>query len=287
MVRVRYFRILAAALLMTNVFAAWAAEQKIGIEIGIAPFLPVKTLVQNYAPLRDYLQSRLHEPVTIVSAPDYLSYYQRIQKHEYPIIIAPANSAYLAWAESAYVPLLQPLVYTRPVVVILKDQKLNKISDLHGKTIAMPDALAVVSMQGLQMLREAGLEPGRGVTVKNMQNHSVAVNHVITGEVAAAIVSDRAILQMPASIRENIKTAYTWEKGAAPGIVYLGSPDMPRERLEQISKAIFEFARDTPEGSKLMNDMGYGGLIPAGPETLRPLAPYGALLKEAISSKPW
>jgi len=233
-----YFRILAATLPMLHACATWAVEQKVGFEIGIAPFLPVKTLVQNYAPLRDYLQNRLNVPVTIVSAPDYKTYYKCIQKHDYPIIIAAANSAYLAWSESAYIPLLKPLVYTRPVVVISKDKTLNKLTELRGKSVAMSDVLAIVSMQGLQMLRAAGLEPEHDVTIRNMQNHSAAVNYVITGAVAAAIVSDRAIMQMPASVREQIKIAYAWDKAAAPGIVYMGSPDMPRDRLELIGKAI-------------------------------------------------
>lgn len=284
MVRITCFKILAAALLTLNAMATCASEQKPGIEIGIAPFLPVKTLVQNYAPLRDFLQSRLNEPVTIVSAPDYKTYYKRIQNRDYQIIITTASSAYLAWADYAYVPLLQPLNFTQPVVVVAKYQAFRQLSDLRGKTIAMSDATAVVSMQGLQMLREAGLEPERNVSMKNLQNHSVAVNHVIAGEVAAAIVSDRAIMQMPASVREQIKIVYTWGKGAAPGIVYLGSPDMPRDRLEKIKKTILEFAQATPEGVKLMADMGYGGLQIIGPDDLLPLAPYGALLKKALSN---
>ena len=100
MVKVTYFRIFAASLLMLHLGCVYAAEQQTGIEIGIAPFLPVKTLVQNYEPMRDYLEARLKVPVTIVSARDYNTFYRRIRNHEYPVIITPANSAYLAWAES-------------------------------------------------------------------------------------------------------------------------------------------------------------------------------------------
>lgn len=286
MIQMTAFRILAAALLLMNAFDVSAEEHKAGIEIGIAPFLSIQTLVQNYAPMRAYLQSRLNEPVTFVSAPDYKTYTKRIKNHEYPIIIATANSAYLAWAQFSYIPLLQPLIYTHPVVIIAKNQKLNKLSDLRGKTVAMPDALAVVAMQGLQMLREAGLEPERDVSVKNMQNHSVAVNLVITGEVAAAIVSDRAVMQMPPSVREKIKIVQRWEKGAAPGVVYLCSPDMPRERAEQLNLAILEYSRDVPEGIELMKRLGYDGLAPITAEELRAFAPYGAMLKEVVSKPP-
>lgn len=286
MVRLSYLRILAAALLAVNAVSAWSAEQGPGIEIAVAPFLPIKTLVQNYAPLRDYLQIKLNEPVTIISAPDYKTFYKHIEKREYPIIITTANSAYLAWADSGYIPLLRPLVYTRPVLVIGRDQPNLLITNLRGKTVAMSDATATVSMQGLQMLREAGLIPGQDVIIKNMQNHGVAVNHVISGEVDAAIVSDRAILQMSASIQNKLVVAYTWDKGAAPGVVYLGNPNLPSTKLEQIKRAILEFAQQTPEGIKLMHDMGYNGLTPISPDELIPLASYGEKLKNALARDP-
>lgn len=265
---------------------AWAGEQKGGIEIAIAPFLPVKTLVQNYAPLRDFLQAKLKHPVDIISAPDYKTYYKRIEMREYPVIVTPANSAYLAWTDTGYVPLLRPLAYTRPVLVTDKYQGIRDLSDLRGKTVAMPDALAIVSMQGMQMLREAGLKPGHDVSVRNLQNHAAAVNHVIAGEVAAAVVSDRAILQMPAQVRDKIKIVRTWDKGAAPGIVYMGSPNLPPKKLEQIKQAILEFAQHTPEGRRLMTDMGYDGLAPVAAEELRALEPYGILLKQALAGNP-
>jgi len=286
MLQLIQIRFLTAALLMLPIANIGAAEQKAGLEIGIAPFLPIKTLVQNYAPLREYLQNRLNEPVTIVSAADHKTYYQRILKREYPIIIANTNAAYLAWFESAYVPLLQPINLTHPVLVVANSRPFKQLNELRDKTIAMSDATAIVSMKGVEILREAGLEPGQNVSIVNTPNFSAAINHVITGEVAAAIVSDRALLQISPAVREQVKTVYTWGKSAAPGVVYLGSPDMPRDRLEKIKNFILEFAQTTPEGKKLMADMGYGGLQTIGADDLRPLAPYGALLKKALGKEP-
>ena len=278
-------KIFAAALLSLHVLATHAAEQKVGLEIGIAPFLPVKTLVQNYAPLREYLQIRLKEPVTIVSAPDYKTFFLGIQKHEYPVIITAASSAYLASADDKYIPLLQPLNFTQPVVVIANSQSFKQLGDLRGKMIAMSDATSFISMQGIQMLREAGLEAERDLSIKHLPNHGAAVNYVITGEAAAAVVSNRAVMQMAPRIREQIKIVYTWEKGSAPGVVYLSSPDLPRKRREQIKKAILEFTQNTPAGKKLMADMGYGGLQNIESADLQAFAPYAALLKQAISSE--
>ncbi len=277
-------RIFAAALFSLNVLATHAAEQNVGLEIGIAPYLPVKNLVQIYAPLRDYLQVQLNEPVTIVSATDYKTYYQAIQKRQYSTIITISNIGYLAWVDAKYTPLLQPINFTQPVVVVGKIQPFVHLADLRGKTISMTDPTGHLSMQGKQMLHEAGLEADRDINIIHMQNHGAAVNLVIAGEATAAIVSNRAFMQMAPAVKEQVKIVYNWEKGSAPGVIYMSSPDMPPKRREQIKKAILEFAQNTPEGKKLMTDMGYGGLQNIAPADLEKLAPYGALLRNILNT---
>ena len=262
---------------------AFADKLPARFELAITPILPVRTMIENYQPLRAYLELRLQEPVTLVTAPDYKTYNQHLQRHAYPFVIAVANSAYLACADYGYVPMLRPAIDTRPVLVVAKRSKLTSIKELHGATLTMGDPLAIISMQGMQMLREAGLDPQRDVTIKHLPNHSAAVNFVISGEATAAIVSDRALLQMPQATRDAVRVVQTWEHGAAPGVVYLASPSVPRARVEKLSRAILEFVRDTADGRDLMQRLGYGTLLPATVADLKPLAPYGALLKTAIA----
>jgi len=256
--------------------------QGVGLELGVAPFLPARTIVQNYQPMRAFLEQQLKEPVMFVTAPNYKTFYERTQRREYPIIITVANAAYLAYAEAGYVPMLRPVVDTCPVLVVSKNSGLTQAQDLRGKTIAMPDPLAIVSMQGVQMLRESGLDPDKDVTLKHLPNHSAAVNHVIAGEAAAAIVSDRALLQMPAATQAGVRVILDWEKGEAPGVVYLASPALPPQRVAQLTQAILKFVRETPEGREFIMKLGYGGLVPASKQDLEPLAPYGRMFKEAI-----
>lgn len=278
-------KIFVIILVLQTSYALGAEEQKNGFDIAIAPFLPVKTLVKNYATLRMYLQLKFNEPVTIISAPDYQTFYNRIRMREYPIIITPANSAYLAWSESGYIPLLRPLEDTMPVLIIRRNTTFLTLSELRGKSVAMSDALAIVSMQGEQMLHEAGLVPGQDVTIINLLNHAAAVNHVIAGEVSAAIVSDRALQQMPVSIQDKIIIAYTWDKVHVPGIFILGSPKLSKLKLEKIKQAIDVFANNTEEGIQLMNDFGYRGLADTNPDELKPLKYYGELLKKAMDEE--
>lgn len=263
---------------------AWAEEANAQFEIAFTPFLPVRTMLINYQPLRAYLEAHLQEPVTLMTAPDYQVYNERMRRHVYPFVLTVANSAYLAQTEYGYVPMLRPSIPTRPALLLAKHSRVSSIKELHGKIIAMPDRLAVISMQGVQMLHEAGLNPERDVTIKHMQNHSAAVNLVMSGEAAAAIVSDRALLQMPEATRTAVRVLQTWDAGAAPGVVYMASPRVPAARVAKLQQAILDFVRDTEEGRELMKKLGYGGLVPVTSDELKPLAPYGALLKTAQES---
>jgi ABC-type phosphate/phosphonate transport system substrate-binding protein len=266
-----------------SVAAAAGPEQDAGLELGIAPFLPPRILAQNYLPMRVFLEQQLGKPVVIVMAPDYKTFYERTQHREYPVVITVANAAYLAYTESGYIPMLRPVIDTRPVLVVPKNSSLTHIQMLRGKTIALPDSLALVAMQALPMLREAGLDPVKDVHLINLTNHSAAVNHVTAGEVAAAIVSDRALLQMPAATQAAVRVIETWDNGAAPGVVYLANPSLSPQRIAQLTQAILKFVRETPEGREFIKKMGYGGLVPATAQDLEPLAPYGAMFKATVA----
>lgn len=144
--------------------------------------------------------------------------------------------------------MLRPSILTRPVLVVDAHSDLKGLKDMRGAMLALPDPLSIVAMQGVQMLREAGLNPERDVHIKHTANHAAAVNHVISGEAAAVIVSDRALLQMPKPKRQAVRVLQTWDAGAVPGVVYLAGPQVPRERVERLQQAILEFVRDTREG---------------------------------------
>jgi len=261
--------------------AARAAEPRQPVEIAITPFLSVRTMVQNYEPMRAHLERRLQRPVLFITAPDYRTFNERTLNRKYAYVITVANAAYLAQFEAGYVPLLRPENQTKPTLVVAKGDALERLAELRGKTVALPDRLAVISMQAPAMLREAGLEPEHDVTFKHLPNHSAAVNYVLSGEAAAAVVSSRALLQMPAAARDAVRIVQTWDKGAAPGVVYLASPELPPAEVRRFSRAVLEYVASA-EGRALMEQLGYGTLLPMKPDDLKFLAPYGAALKAAL-----
>jgi phosphonate transport system substrate-binding protein len=262
------------------------ADTQPSLEIGVAPYLPTPQLVSNFQPLRHYLEDQLRRPVTIVTAPDYRYFNERLRRHDYPLIIAVANSAYLAFKESGYVPMLRPRHNTRPVLVVIGGGKWAGLEQLRNQTVAVPDPLAVISMQADQVLRAAGLEPGHNITVRHVANHATAIRLVATGEVAAAFVSDRAILQMSVETHRQVRVVRTWDEYAVPGVIYLASPNLPPEQVSRLRQAIAAFANSDPIGRQLMKEWGYRGLVAVRVEDMEQLAPYGRRLKAMLEERP-
>lgn len=284
----RSARLLAAFAMLGAVPAAPAeppagAAELARLEIGIAPFLPARTLIRNYQPMRAYLEHELGGTVEIVTAPDYRSFHQRIERREYPLVITVAHSAYLAHRDTGYIPLLQPQHATHPILVTALTASVQGLADLRGKRLALPDPLAIISMQAMSLIGEAGLQPGTDVQLRHMPTHSAAVNHVLAREVEAAIVSNRALQQMAPEVRDQVRVAQSWEQMAVPGVVYLASPAVSHARRAQLTDAILGFAR-SPKGRAVMQAWGYGDLVVASAQDLQPLAAYAALLEEALAA---
>lgn len=254
------------------------------IEILIAPFLAPQVLLTRYAPLRAYLERTLERPVLIVTAPDYRTFNERMLRGETALSIAVANSAQLAIEDKGYVPYLRPEIYTRPTLVVAKESVIERVMDLKGSVVATTDPMGVIAMQGGELLRNAGLTPGLDLTLRNLVNHGAAINHVISHDADAAIVSDRALSQMPAAQRQGVRVVADWKDLATPGVVYLARADVPTEQLTRIQKAIIEFVSTTDEGRAMMRATGYGTLVPTDANELKFLAPYAAQLRTLLAT---
>ena len=271
------------ALLMSAAANGVAAATD-AIEMSISPFLPPHVLLTNYAPMRAHLERELQQPVSLVTAPDYRTYNERILRGEPAFLIAVASSAQLAIEDKGYVPFLRPEIYTRPILIVAQDSDIQRVTDLHGRLIVTTDRMAVVAMQGIEMLHKAGLTPDRDVTLRHLANHAAAINYVISHDADAAIVSDRALMQMPTAQQQSVRKISDWKPGAAPGVVYLARADISAEQVARMKSAISEFVANTDEGRAMMEATGYGNLVTTDAKELSFLAPYAAELRSLLNA---
>lgn len=247
-----------------------AAEQ---LELAILPYLPGRAVLELYKPLRIYLENRLAMPVTLVTAPDVPTFMKRLHRREYSFVITSSHGARLAQLESGYVPLLRPNRDTHLLLLVRNNQKISSIADLRGKSVAFPDPLAFVSLLAMDLLKTAGLEPGKDFVPVSQNNHASAMHAVIAGEADAALVSDRAFVAAISSVKQQLKDITVPSMGF-PGVVYMAKDSVPSARVEAVVSAITVFVNETPQGKQFMNALGYDTLRPVGREELASMDPY-------------
>jgi len=229
------------------------------IELAIVPYLPARTILERYKPLRDHLERKLGQPVMLFTAPDYQTFITRTQKHEYPFVVTVAHAARLAEREAGYVPMLRPALDTRALFMVARGSPVNDVADLRTKRVAVPDRMAIVTQLGMQVMREHGLKPDEDVTLVPSATHVTAMHAVLAGEADAAVVSDRAFIAADSNLKQGLRTIATSGSGV-PGVVFLASPMVPPALVATITQAIMDFANETPEGKQFLQALGYDTL---------------------------
>lgn len=251
------------------------------IELAIAPYLPARTLLERYKPLRDQLERKLGRSVMLYTAPDYQTFITRTQNREYPFVVTVAHAARLAEREAGYVPMLRPTVDMRAVLMVARDSPLHDVADLRGKRVAVPDRMAVVTQLGMQVMREHGLKPDEDVTLTASSTHVTAMHAVLAGEADAAVVSDLAFIAADSTLKHDLRAIATSVNGV-PGVVYLASPKVPPVLVARITQEIMDFTNETPEGKRFLEALGYDTLRTVKTDELAAVDVFVAPLKKQL-----
>ena len=268
------------AVFMFSVLSAQAANAEEPLEIGIWPYMSTRALLETYQPMQVYLEQRLHRPVLFVTAPDQKTFVERTQKGEYRFVVTAPHFARLAQMDAGYVPMLRAKRNASGVFVVDKNSTLHRVDELRGKTVTMTDRITLMSMLGLQSLRDYGLEPGRDVTVHYSLSHNSAVLAVLRGESAAAATSLAILGQMPDDVKNSVKVlAIT---GEVKPVVYLANPQVPEQEIHDMTQILLDFAGRTPEGVQFMSDLGYQGLRPPTDVEMQRIDPYVVELRKLL-----
>jgi len=239
--------------------------------MGIFPNVSARTILTMYEPLRVFLEKELSQPVHLSTAPDFRTYVERTLNKEYDIAATAPHLVRLAQTKGHYVPMLNYTSEVRGVIVVAKDSSIKKPSELRGKMIAIPDRFAVISIMGLEFLRDQGLNPDKDVKLFAARSHNNAVIAVDHGEAQAAIVGSAAYKQLPKELRSRLRVIASTV--AIPGQFIIASPKLSLAQVERIKAALLKYA-GTSEGKKFLETNGFGGLRPATEPVLKQLDRY-------------
>lgn len=234
------------------------------LRFGVVPYLTARRLATLYEPARAFFERELARPVAFSSAPDYAVHLERLRAREYDLVADSLPVARLAQRELGYVPVARTLAPLAPVMVMAEGKSLGSVVDLRGQTVAVSDRIAALTLVGLRFLRDQGLRPDVDVKVKVAGSHVNAIQRVLAGEAAVAIVSRTTLKQIEAPLAAKVHLVKELPQ-ALSAVVYTVAPSLAGQAAA-IGKRLQAFAAQDPAGKTFIESLGHQGLVPAGNE---------------------
>ena len=234
------------------------------LRFGVVPYLTPRRLATLYEPVRTFFEHELARPVQFSSAPDYTQHLGRLRAKEYDLVADSLPIARLAQRELGYVPLARTVVPLQPVLVTAEGRALKAVAELRGQTVAVSDRIAALTLVGLRFLRDQGLRPDKDVTVKVAGSHANAIQRVLAGEAAAAIISTTTLKQIEPALAARVRVVMNLPQ-ALSAVVYTASPALAAQ-AEGLGKRLLSFASTDATGKAFIESLGHQGLVKAGPE---------------------
>ena len=233
-------------------------------------FLPVESpvaLFKRFAPLRDYLSTQIEQPVRMETAKNFAEFVRRTEQRQYDIVFTAPHMALHALDGKNYE---LAATFTKPlqaVVVVRENSPLQDLQALEGKTIATPPLSAIVTLVGMNYLKEQGLKT---VRYRSHRTHNAAYSAVLGHEADAAIVANFIAMK---AISNNLPLKIVAQSEPFPGIGILVASDLPDSLKQHIRKAMWGM-KELPHGKNILKIIAQPGYVGAEKEQFEVLRPY-------------
>lgn len=231
----------------------------------VQPILEPEQSKKFYQPLADYLSKASGTEVELVTALNFLTYWQTMIKGDYDLILDAAHFTSYRIEKLDYTPLAKVPGSVSYTLVTHPDLVVFEPKELIGNTIAT----ASPPSMGMTRLREMFNNPVRQPRFKEAGSVEAALTMINNDQADAAIVPTPLLNNHP-----ELNVLLTTD--AAPHVTVSASPSVPADIQEKIRQALLN-AKDLEQGRAMLNRINFSEFVPA---PLDLYAGYDELLRD-------
>ena len=215
------------------------ASHAASLQLGVVPYLSARSLLLEHAPLKSFLESRLHQPVNLGSARNPDLFVGRVVGGEFDVALLPPHIARLLQSDYGYLPLQGIRADFYALVLVNKQDPAVNIADLKGRALNLPHHLSLVALQIDAYLRRLDVDPDTDLQVRYHSTDNNAVLALAGASRGAAATSRTVFERMPAEIGSQLRIL-----GSTPSVVslvFVANPRLKPQQLDALRGALDEF----------------------------------------------
>ncbi len=260
------FFLLLCLILICGQSALQAADSRI-YSVGIVPQFEVKRLHQIWRPILDALERRTGLQLQLIGSPTISAFEQEFSQGRFDFAYMNPYHIMLAQQRAGYIPLVRDVERLYGVVVTRKEDAIEQMSDLAGKTVAFPDPNAL----GATLLTRRAFEDQFHIQIEPLyvKTHDSVYLNVALGRMAAGGGVQKTLDRQSQEIRSLLNVIYKTEAVAPHPLAV--HPRVPADVAEAVKQAMLALG-STPEGEALLAAVPISQIGPASIDDYRPLA---------------
>lgn len=229
---------------------SWACQAAESYTFAVVPQFEQRKLFRIWKPVVDELEKRSGLELKLVATLTVPEFERELAKGTFDFVYANPYHILRESAHQGYIPLVRDAAPLRGIVVTRKEGPVHSLSDLEGKTLAMPSPNAI----GASLLIRADLERLHHVKTAPLyvKTHSSVYLHVVNGLADAGGGVEKTLEEQDQQVRDSLRILYTTRE--MPSHPVAAHPRTAKEAREKVRRAFLELAA-TPAGQALLAEV--------------------------------
>ena len=234
--------------------AAAAPAATADLTLGVFPVRSPGLLAQSFAPAQLALGKATGATVQLRTATSYDNFGNAVASASYDVVFVQPFD-YAKAAAHGYLALAGMKERITGTFFVLEDSPYQRIADFRGKVVATPPADSAQSRLARLALAQAGIEPGRDVTIAYQKSQEACLQQVQGGHAVACATGELARTLQPKELTRGLRTL--GRTGDVPGLLFMAHQRVPARTREQLQAEILGW-KDSESGHKVLQAIGFG-----------------------------
>lgn len=246
------------------------AEAAEPMSFSVVPQFEQRKLFAIWKPIVDEISRRSGVELKLVATLSVPEFERELAKGSFDFVYANPYHIIRELPRQGYLPLVRDKAPLRGILVVRKDDPINSVAELDGKTLAIPSLNAL----GASLLLRADLDQQFKVKMTPVvaTTHSSVYLHVANGLAAAGGGVDKTLQEQGPAIRDSLRILYTTRE--MPSHPVAAHPRVPETIRKGIRDAFLSLAA-TREGKALLEEVSMQEVVATSIKEYEPLTKWG------------